>query len=310
METDLIAWLRRRVPPHPNLLLGIGDDAAIVRLPAGSDCLVTVDMLTDQVDFRLEEADPRRIGRKALAVNLSDIAAMAGVPVAAVVALVLPRRGGQRLAEELYQGLQPLAEEYGVALAGGDTNSWDGPLAISVTLIGRPTDRGPLVRRGAQPGDKIVVTGSFGGSILGRHFDFEPRVREALELHRRYELHAGIDVSDGLSLDLARLAAESGCGARLALDRIPIAPDAHDLAARRADGVTALEHALGDGEDFELILAVPPAAAEQMQREQPLGVPLAVIGEFVAGAGLIAVDAAGHERLLEPRGFEHELDRE
>ncbi|HEX4149434.1 MAG TPA: thiamine-phosphate kinase, partial [Pirellulales bacterium] len=236
METDLIAWLRRRVPPHPNVLVGIGDDAAVLRLPADGDCLVTVDMLTDQVDFRLEEADPRRIGRKALAVNLSDIAAMAGVPVAAFVALVLPRRGGGRLAEELYAGMQPLADAYGVALAGGDTNSWDGPLAISVTLVGSATDRGPLVRSGARPGDKIVVTGSFGGSILGRHFDFEPRVREAIELHRRYELHAGIDVSDGLSLDLARMAAESGCGVRLELERVPIASAANELATQRAGG--------------------------------------------------------------------------
>jgi thiamine-monophosphate kinase len=310
METDLIAWLRKRVPPHPNVLVGIGDDAAVLRLPAGDDCLVTVDMLTDQVDFRLEEADPRWIGRKALAVNLSDIAAMAGVPVAAFVALVLPRRGGQRLAEELYAGMQPFAETYGVALAGGDTNSWDGPLAISITLLGRTTERGPLVRSGARPGDKIIVTGSFGGSILGRHFDFEPRVREAIELHQRYELHAGIDVSDGLSLDLARLAAESGSAARLQLDRIPLSPAAHELVKQRADGKTALEHALSDGEDFELILAVPPAAAEQMLREQPLDVPLTVIGEFIAGAGLIAVDASGIERPLEPRGFEHELDRE
>jgi thiamine-monophosphate kinase len=310
MENDLIAWLRRRVPSHPHLLLGIGDDAAVVRWPPGADCLVTVDMLTDQVDFRLEEADPQKIGRKALAVNLSDMAAMAGVPIAAVVALVLPRRGGQKLAEELYAGLLPLAAEHNVALAGGDTNSWDGPLAISVTLLGRPTKRGPLVRSGARPGDKIVVTGSFGGSILGHHFDFEPREREATELHERYGLHAGIDVSDGLSLDLSRLAAESGCRARLELDRIPIAAAAHELAAQRGDGVTPLEHALGDGEDFELILAVSPAAAEQMLREQPLPVQLACIGEFVPGAGLIAVEASGRERPLAPRGFEHQLDRE
>jgi thiamine-monophosphate kinase len=310
MESDLIAWLRSRVLSHPQVPVGIGDDAAVVRLAAGTDCLVTVDMLTDQVDFRLEQADPRQIGRKALAVNLSDIAAMAGVPVAAFVALVLPRRGGRQLAEELFAGLQPLADQFGVALAGGDTNSWDGPLAISITLLGEPTRRGALRRNGARPGDKIVVTGSFGGSILGRHFDFQPRVREAIELHQRYDLHAGIDVSDGLSLDLARLAAESGCGARLQLDQIPIAAAAHELAAQAADGATALEHALTDGEDFELILAVPPDEAERMLREQPLGVPLTMIGEFVTGAGLTAVDASGQERPLEPRGFEHELDRQ
>ncbi len=114
------------------------------------------------------------------------------------------------------------------------------------------TGRGPLCRSGARPGDRIVVTGSFGGSILGRHLDFEPRVREALALHARYELHAGIDVSDGLSLDLAHILEESRCGAVLDADAVPIAADARRLAEKLADGSTPLDHALGDGEDFEL----------------------------------------------------------
>ena len=109
-----------------------------------------------------------------------------------------------------------------MAIAGGDVNSWDGPLAVSVTLLGQVTGRGPLCRGGARPGDQIVVTGAFGGSILGRHFDFEPRVVEALLLSDRYELHAGIDASDGLVIDLSHVAAESGCGAVLQTDAVPI----------------------------------------------------------------------------------------
>ncbi len=151
--------------------------------------------------------------REALAVNLSDLAAMAARPLAAVIALALPRHDALRIAQELYEGLLPLAERYGVAIAGGDTNSWDAPLAVAITLLGTPGPRGPLLRSGARPGDRILVTGAFGGSILDRHFDFEPRVHEALLLASRYDLHAGIDVSDGLSLDLSRLAAASGCGA-------------------------------------------------------------------------------------------------
>jgi thiamine-monophosphate kinase len=196
MERELIAYLRHRLPPHPRLRLGLGDDAAVLRMAEVEQCVFTVDMLMDQVDFRLPEADPRQVGRKALAVNLSDLAAMASEPLAAVVALALPRRSGMELAVGLYEGMLPLAEEYDLAIAGGDTNSWDGPLVVSITLLGKVTPRGPLIRGGARPGDWIVVTGSFGGSILGRHLTFQPRVREALRLAELYDLHAGIDVSD------------------------------------------------------------------------------------------------------------------
>jgi thiamine-monophosphate kinase len=308
MESDLIAYLRERIGPHPLVQLGIGDDAAVLSMAGVKQCVVTVDLLTDHVDFELSEIDPRRAGRKALAVNLSDLAAMASRPLAGVVALALPRTGGMDLALALYEGILPLAEHYGVAIAGGDTNSWDGPLVISITLVGKVTKQGPLCRGGARPGDRIVVTGSFGGSILGRHLDFEPRVAEALLLSQRYRLDAGIDVSDGLSIDLARLARESGCGAVLDLRAVPVADDARRLAEKLADGSTPLDHALGDGEDFELILAVPPDAAERMLAEQPLAVPLTVVGEFVAERGLWQVDPAGRRLPLAPRGYEHEFD--
>lgn len=308
MESELIAYLRRRLPPHPLLWLGPGDDAAVLQMAGVQQCTFTVDMLTDHVDFELADVDPRRVGRKALAVNLSDLAAMASRPLAAVIAAVLPRRGGYDLAVALYEGLLPLAEKYDLAIAGGDTNSWDGPLAISVTLLGAVTADGPLCRRGAQPGDRIVVTGAFGGSLLGRHFDFEPRVAEALELNRRYRLHAGMDVSDGLTIDLARLAAESGCGVLLQTEAVPVADAARRLAEQRADGSTPLDHALGDGEDFELILAVPPDEARRMVAERPLDVPLTDIGEFTAEPGLHQIDASGVRSPMTPRGWQHEFD--
>jgi len=308
MESELIAYLRHRLPSHPLLRLGPGDDAAVLRTADVDDCVMTVDLLTDHVDFELAEIDPRRAGRKALAVNLSDLAAMAARPLAAVVALALPRRGGRQLATALYEGLLPLAERYDVAVAGGDTNSWDGPLAVSITLLGEVSGHGPLRRGGAQPGDRIVVTGRFGGSILGRHLDFEPRVEQALLLNQRYELHAGIDVSDGLSIDLAHVVEESDCGAVLQTDAVPVADDAHRLAVQLADGTTPLEHALGDGEDFELLLAVSPDEAQRMLAEQPLDVPLAVIGEFTAERGLWKSDARHQRRKLTPRGWQHRFD--
>ena len=149
------------------------------------------------------------------------------------------------------------------------------------------------------------MSGSFGGSILGRHLDFEPRVREALLLNERYELHAGIDVSDGLSLDLAHLVEESRCGAVLDTAAIPLADDARRWAEQLADGSTPLDHALGDGEDFELILAVSPHEARRMLSEQPLSVPLTDIGEFTAEPGLWQIDQSGVRQPLAPRGWEH-----
>jgi thiamine-monophosphate kinase len=285
--------------------LGPGDDAALLRLADGPECLVTVDLVSDGVDFQLRSTDPRRIGRKALAVNLSDIAAMAGKPLAAVIAVALPRENAFDLAVELYEGLLPLAERFDLPIAGGDLQSWDGPLVISVTLLGQPTHRGPLLRSGARPGDKIVVTGAFGGSILGRHLDFDPRIDEALLLADRYPLHAGMDLSDGLSLDLSRLANESKCGAVLDLAAVPIHADAHRLQQQSPEEGAALQHALGDGEDFELLLAVPTDAAFRMCREQPLNVPLTIVGEFVAQPGLWSLDSSGNRVPLEPRGYLH-----
>jgi thiamine-monophosphate kinase len=236
---------------------------------------------------------------------------MAARPVAAFVSLVLPRQGAAKrsaleLAIELYRGMLPLAETTETVIAGGDTNSWDGPLAIGVTALGETTPRGPLTRSGARVGDQLLVTGQLGGSILGRHLAVEPRVSEALLLHERYELHAGIDVSDGLSLDASRLAAASGVGAAIVLDAIPLADAARRLSEQ--DGRPALEHALADGEDFELLLAVPADAADRMLREQPLDVPLTRIGEIVAMPGLWQIDAAGSRAPLAPTGYQHRSD--
>lgn len=307
MERDLIRWLRQRLPAHPLLKRGIGDDAAVLDLRGAAECAVTVDALMDGVDFELREIDPRRAGRKALAVNLSDLAAMAAEPLAGVVALVLPKTGGLELAKNLYEGMIPLAEKFGLAIAGGDTNSWDGPLVVSITLLGKITPLGALTRGGAKAGDRILATGALGGSILGRHLDFEPRVAEALLLNERYALHAGIDVSDGLSLDLSRMAEESGCGALLDLDQIPIADDARRLAAQLSDGSTPLEHALADGEDFDLLLAVPPDEARRILADRPLSIPLAEIGEMIPGRGLWRREANGKLTPLAPRGWEHEF---
>jgi thiamine-monophosphate kinase len=310
VESELLAWLHEHLPSGPQLALGLGDDAAVLASLDEAQAVVTTDMLTDGVDFILSEIDPRQAGHKALGVNLSDLAAMAAQPVALFVSLVLPRQGCRKLtalqlATELYRGMMPLAEEFDAVIAGGDTNTWDGPLAISITAIGKTTEQGPLTRCGARVGDQLLVTGQLGGSILGRHLAVEPRVREALLLHERFQLHAGIDISDGLSLDASRLAAASGVGLLLDPTAIPISDAARRLSER--DNRSPFEHAWGDGEDFELLLAVPTDVAETMIQEQPLDIPLTRIGEMIEAKGLWLETDDGPTSAT-PTGFQHRDD--
>ena len=308
MENDLLRWFREKLPRHKQLVLGAGDDAAIIKLTEGRQLVATTDMLMDGVDFCVGKHDPAQIGHKALAVNLSDLAAMAAKPVAALISLCLPKSGGEELAKRLYEGILSTAARYGLSIAGGDTNSWNGPLVISVTALGEVQPGREWRRSGARPGDLIVVTGSFGGSILGHHLSFEPLVKEALWLADHLEVHAAIDVSDGLSLDLARLSEASGVGACIVLDQVPVSDAAKLLAQKRKDGTTPLEHALGDGEDFQLILAVDPREAWRFFERHPrwaARVPL--IGHFLAEQGLWTL-ADGKRSPLVPTGWEHRLE--
>ncbi len=304
-EFDYIRWIRQRTPADPRVLLGPGDDTAALRLTPDTPLLVTSDMLLEGSCFRLAEAGPRLIGRKAIAINLSDIAAMAGRPVAAVVSVGLPRAGGRSLGEQLYEGMRELADAFDTAVVGGDTNSWNGPLVISVTLLGEATGRGPVTRGGAAPGDWLFVTGPLGGSILGKHLTFLPRVREAMHLHALVELKAMIDVSDGLAADLNHICEESRCGAVLFEADIPLTEAVQSMN----DGVSALDHALGDGEDFELLFAVSAQEGRHLLAEQPLregGTLLHHIGECVS-EGLWLRNRASERRPLPPGGYVHEL---
>lgn len=304
MTTDefaFIRWVRDRATADPRVTAGPGDDCAVLK-PVASPLLVTTDILTEGVDFILAECGPRAVGRKAMAVNLSDIAAMGGRPLAAVVGMVFPLSSrGERPGEQVYLGLRDMADAFQVPIVGGDTNSWAGGLVVSVTVLGTPI-REPVLRSGAKPGDRIFVTGPLGGSIRGRHLTPSPRLAEAEQLLRFCDLHALIDVSDGLAKDLNHIAGESRCGAVLAADAIPVHPDAIELAKRT--GRPPLEHALGDGEDFELVFTVSPADAERLRATPP--VPVWEIGECVAEPGLWLTEN-GVRRPLAPVGWSHPL---
>jgi thiamine-monophosphate kinase len=308
MERDLVRWICSRLPANRRLIVGAGDDAAILRLTENANVVATTDMLMDGVDFELERHEPEQIGRKALGINLSDLAAMAAMPIGALVSVALPYSGGEQIAKRLIDGMLSLSQEFDCPIAGGDTNSWEGPLVISITALGEVPPERRWLRSGAQPGDAIVVTGEFGGSILGRQFHFIPRVREALWLAENAIVHAAMDVSDGLSLDLSRICEASGCGAVVDLDKVPVAAAAEQLAQEKPNGTTVLDHALGDGEDFELILAVPLDEAKDIVAQQPLQTRLTQIGQFVAGSGLFCRGKDGQREPLPPRGYEHRLD--
>jgi thiamine-monophosphate kinase len=312
MELDFVAGLLARIPADARLEVPPGDDAAVLRPPAERRSVVTVDMLMEGVDFVLgPECTPQMVGHKALAVNLSDLAAMGARPEAAVAAVALPRAHGDTIGRGLLDGILALASKYGITLAGGDTNAWDGPLVISITAIGSVAPGRAWRRDGARPGDLLVVSGACGGSLLGRHLAVVPRVREALAIASRFDVHAAIDVSDGLSLDLARMMRASGTAGLLDLPAIPIHPDAVRMSETAGDGARPLDRALSDGEDFELLLALPPDDARRLAAEAVAvtGTPFTVIGEVVAGEGLTARFADGSTVPLIPRGYVHAFDQ-
>jgi thiamine-monophosphate kinase len=304
MEQSFLAWLRGRVADLPELAVGIGDDAAILA-SAGPDreCVVCTDQIVDGVDFLHAEQSLHAIGRKSVLINLSDMAAMAGSPKTLLVTLSLPRERATQLAAGVYEGILEVAQQYELSVSGGDITVYDGPLAISVTLLGEVPAGRRWLRSGAREGDAICVTGALGGSILGRHLEVRPRLSDAWKLAAAIDVHAAIDISDGLSLDLDRLCAASGLGAEFDPDLVPIHEDARRLEAE--DGQSAFEHAWGDGEDFELILAIAPADLPQVETLD-LEAPITPIGRFTARTGLWARrSGSSHIERKSPRGFLH-----
>ncbi|HUX01511.1 MAG TPA: thiamine-phosphate kinase [Phycisphaerae bacterium] len=304
-EWKLINWIRARTRVgHPRVPLGPGDDMAILSLAREDRCLLTVDALVDGTHFDLAKASPRKVGYKALAVSLSDAAAMAALPVAAVAWVALPAKRTMAFAKQISRGLADAAERFDCPIVGGDIVSGSGPLSVGTALVARAAGVKPVRRSGARPGDALFVTGTLGGSLLGRHLCFTPRVREARRLAQTIRLHAMIDLSDGLSTDLAHLCEESGVAAEVEARAVPISRDARQLA--RKDGRPALEHALNDGEDFELLFAVGPRDAKRLLTKNPLArLRLTRIGRVTRGRKVTLVGADGHRKVLEPRGWEH-----
>ncbi len=302
-ERDLISFVRALGVEAPHWLrVGIGDDAAEVALPGGERLVVSADMLVAGVHCRSDEA-PERIGAKAIARAHSDTAAMAARPFCTLVTAALPDDWDDDMGQRLCQGLWATCQSIGAPLIGGDVSSTDGPLVLSVTALATPGPAGVITRAGAHVGDAICVTGRLGGSLLGHHLEFTPRIAEALALAESCDVHAMIDISDGLSTDLLHLAHESGVGVEIRGVDVPVSDAAHTLAGR--DDRSALDHALHDGEDYELLFCLPVPEAERLSGEGIVGVDVSVIGRVVEGGDVVLFHADGTHCPLMAAGWEH-----
>ncbi|HEV2860292.1 MAG TPA: thiamine-phosphate kinase [Pyrinomonadaceae bacterium] len=330
-EFEFIKRLRRReekrsaTPDTSSLLKGIGDDAAVIRHRAGFDTVITADLLVEGVDFELERfgVSARDVGHKALAVSLSDVAAMGARPTMCLLSVGVPRgRWEAGFLDEFYKGVGVLARRYGVSVIGGDVSRTPERVVVDSVVLGEVRRGRAVLRSGARPGDQIFVTGSLGGAAVGlrllqrptgeklnvagrrlirRQTRPEPRVEWGRLLGEGKLASAMIDLSDGLSSDLAHLCGESGVGARVEGELLPVDPSLKSFAATEAE---LLSLALDGGEDFELLFTVPPRRAARVPSEVG-GVRATRVGEVTAGPPRVRLVSAGRARPLRPGGFEH-----
>jgi thiamine-monophosphate kinase len=312
-----------------NVIVGPGDDAAVLSADGDRLLLLACDMMVEGIHFRLDWARPRQVGWKALAQNISDIAAMGGLPFAAVASIAAPGHLPEEAAAGIAEGLVAAASRYGASFVGGDLVGSPGPVAVDVAITGW-VDRGKLLlRRGAAPGDAVLVTGALGAAGAGlaacragasapapqtpllaealrAHHEPEPRLKEAQAIAATGLATAMMDLSDGLADDLPRLCQQSGVGARLRAGAIPIAPACSFVADSL--GLSALRLALSGGEDYELLLTCPPAAVDRLRAAvQACGSQLTVIGEITDEEGVSLLDAEGRDHPL-GHGFDHFRD--
>lgn len=295
-ETQLLDWIASLPLDDPRVLVGPGDDCAILD-SGGKGLAVTTDALVEGVHFE-KGAPPRLVGRKAACVSLSDVAAVGFRPLCIVASACLPPPLDEGYARAIVEGIREAASRHGCTLVGGDLDESPRDTVISCTAIGTGDASRALLRKGASPGDGVYVTGELGGSSLGKHMEFAPRLREGMALVER-GVRCAIDVSDGLAIDSWRLARASGVRIVLEEEAIPVSEAARELS--RADGKGAVEHALEDGEDFELLFTARATLLEGWTPEA--GVTR--IGRVEEGACVALVRRGGEEENLEPRGYEH-----
>ena len=300
-EDEITEWFER----HSKLAgadfpIGIGDDMAEIRLGEERSILVTTDMLLDGVHFDLQTATLKQVGYKAVAVSLSDCAAMATMPIAAVVSVALPEGFGEGELKQLHSGITLAGDKFGCALVGGDITSWKGkePFAISVAMLSKPAGNKPVRRSGAKVGDSICVTGSLGGAGGGKHLEFEPRVKEAIKIAQIVAVNSMIDISDGLSSDLSRICRQSRVGAIINAEQIPIS----DEAKKNEE---PLNSALNDGEDFELLFTLSEKDCQRLFERWDGAIPITQIGKITDTKKMQIKMPDGQINDLQAGGYDH-----
>jgi thiamine-monophosphate kinase len=317
-EFGLINAISQIADKGSGVVMGVGDDAAVLAPSLGTVSLVTTDLLIEGVHFKLEFTDYHTLGRKALAVNLSDIAGCGGNPTAFLVSLAIPPETEEISVRALYKGMMEQARTFGVSLVGGDTSSGE-KVMISITLIAEIEEGNVVYRHGAKQGDRIFVTGTLGDSALGlkmlkngvkgepiqRHLDPTPRVREGGEIARQGLATAMIDISDGLIADLGHIVHASGVGAQVRLPQLPLSAPYREHVKPYYKNPHLL--ALAGGEDYELLFTAPEGREEAINKlAVDLGTPITLIGEITkASAGVTIVGADGKAFPVEQRGHEH-----
>jgi thiamine-monophosphate kinase len=305
-ELELIARLTDGLPVNPAVVAGAGDDCAVLDLGAPDHLILfKTDAVVEGIHFA-RSTPPEKIGRKALARCLSDVAAMAGTPTAALVTLALPDTFEAEFIGRIYEGLKALAREQGVAIAGGETTTNPERILISISMLGTVPRGKQILRSGAKAGDAIFVTGELGGSLAEKHLDFQPRLAEARWLAEHFSIHAMIDLSDGLAGDLRHLL-RAGVGAELLKNAIPISRAAKLRAKRSPSAKPALAAALTDGEDFELLFTLASKDAVRLVDEWKPQFPnlkLSCIGKIVGGEGILIHDKSGSHK-LNAHGYIH-----
>jgi len=317
-------YFSRASTGRKNVTVGIGDDCAVFPRSSGQDMLLTTDMLVEGVHFLREKTTPHLLGRKSLAVNLSDIAACGGTPRYAVVSVALPADVDVEYAETLFQGMDQCAREYGVRIVGGDTTSSPKGLVISVALTGEIKHGLAILRSGASQGDAVFLSGPVGDAAAGleiitRHEQWAgeyddllaayhnptPHVAEGQEIARFGRVTAMIDVSDGVAADLGHLCRAAGLGARIFADKLPKSTALRNYASRAELDIH--DFAISGGEDYVLLFTVSPSnqaviantLAEKCFR------PIHQIGEITAGPDLEYVLPDGRVEPLKLRGWDH-----
>jgi thiamine-monophosphate kinase len=306
-EFELIHRLTRSLPSNKHVITSAGDDCAVLDLGVPDRLfLFKTDAVVEGIHFT-GEAPPEKIGHKALARCLSDIAAMAGTPTAALITIGLPRKFDPDYIARIYDGMNAVARKSEIAIVGGETTTNPERIFISVALLGSVQRGKAILRSGAKAGDALFVTGHLGGSLLGRHLEAEPRLAEARWLADHFKINAMLDISDGLAGDLRHILNASRVGAELLSTAIPISRDARLASKNESSTKTPLLAALTDGEDFELLFTLPSRDAVPLLdawKKQFPSLKLSCIGKITAGEGISIRDKQG-VRPLTAHGYVH-----